>query len=75
MGRGEGRWQYDYALRLRPDVAYKRSFRLAHWPLFAPLLRDAVAAHEAARNGGGGGRSQALDSLLADADEAQWQVG
>jgi len=32
-------WQYDYALRVRPDVAYKRSFRLAHWPLFAPLVQ------------------------------------
>jgi len=35
-------WQYDYALRVRPDVAYKRSFRLAHWPLFAPLVQVAV---------------------------------
>jgi hypothetical protein len=32
-------WRYDYAVRVRPDVAYKRSFRLAHWPLFAPLLQ------------------------------------
>ena len=29
-------------MRIRPDVAYKRNFRLAHWPLFAPLLRRAV---------------------------------
>jgi len=35
-------WQYDYALRVRPDVAYKRSFRLAHWPLFAPLVQVCI---------------------------------
>jgi hypothetical protein len=32
-------WRYDYAVRVRPDVAYKRSFRLVHWPLFAPLVQ------------------------------------
>ena len=35
-------WRYDYALRVRPDVAYKRSFRIGQWPLFAVELRRAM---------------------------------
>tara|TARA_A100001015_G_scaffold273672_1_gene329357 strand:+ start:2099 stop:2980 length:882 start_codon:yes stop_codon:yes gene_type:complete len=35
-------WQYDYAIRIRPDVAYKRSFRIAHWPLFHSQLQHAM---------------------------------
>lgn len=36
--------------RIRPDVAYTDFFRLAHWPLFRPLLVDANQLHSSDAN-------------------------
>ena len=64
------RWNYDYAIRLRPDVAYKRNFRLVHWPLFAPLLNHAVGVYRSSRFG----LSGAAAELVAEADSATNQL-